>query len=138
MNTFMKPAPISVLLCTIAALFLASCSGTKPAAEDHGDGQVVHWGYEAANGPEEWASMDSEWGLCAAGLEQSPIDLANAAPIELPVVEFHLPSGQEVAVLNQEGVIGALDNGHTIQINSKAGETMTVGESSGRSAKNII
>ena len=103
MSTFMKPGRISLLLSAIAALVFVSCSGTQPTAEDHGDGQVVHWGYEASNGPEEWGSMDSEWGLCASGLEQSPIDLTNAVPIELPAVEIHTPSDQEVEVLNQEG-----------------------------------
>jgi carbonic anhydrase len=128
MSTFIKPGRISPLLSAIAALVFASCSGTEPTTEDHGDDQVVHWGYEADNGPEEWASMDSEWGLCAAGLEQSPIDLTNAAAIELPEVELHTPSDQKVAVLNQEGVIDALDNGHTIQINTKGTERMSVGD----------
>ncbi len=72
--------------------------------------------------------MSSEWSLCGAGLEQSPIDLANTAPAELPAVEFDTPSDQEVEVLNQEGVIDALDNGHTIQINTKSAEKMTVGD----------
>jgi carbonic anhydrase len=72
--------------------------------------------------------MSSEWSLCGEGLEQSPIDLANTAPIELPAVEFDTPSDHEVEVLNQEGVIDALDNGHTIQINTKSAEKMTVGD----------
>ncbi len=114
----------SLTIAAIAALALA-CSRTDTASEEHSG---PHWGYEAANGPDNWGSMDSEWALCAEGLEQSPIDLANASEVELPGVEIRLPSGQEVEVLNQEGVIGALDNGHTIQINSKTGETLTVGD----------
>ena len=114
-----------LIVATIAALSLTSCSRTDTVSDDHGS---AHWGYEADNGPDRWASMDSEWALCAEGLEQSPIDLANASEVELPGVEIRLPSGQEVEVLNQEGVIGALDNGHTIQINSKTGETLTVGD----------
>ncbi len=113
-----------LIIATVAALALA-CSRTDTASDDHGG---PHWGYEADNGPGRWGSMDSEWTLCAEGLEQSPIDLANATQIELPGVEIDTPSGQEVKVLNQEGVIGALDNGHTIQINSKTGETMTIGD----------
>jgi carbonic anhydrase len=72
--------------------------------------------------------MDPEWILCSEGLEQSPIDLANAADIELPGVEIHTPSDQVVEVLNQAGVIDALDNGHTIQINTKSAEKMSVGD----------
>ncbi len=128
MSTFIKPGRIFVLVCTIAALLLASCSGTETASDGQDGGHGVHWGYEADNGPDDWSSMNPEWILCAEGLEQSPIDLANATEIELPGVEIHTPSEQEVEMLNQAGVIDALDNGHTIQINSKTGETMTVGE----------
>ncbi len=124
----MKPERISELICAIAALLLASCSGTETGSDGHGDGHTGHWGYQVDNGPDAWDSMNSEWILCAEGLEQSPIDLANATAIELPVAEIDTPSGQEVEVLNQEGVISALDNGHTIQVNSKVGETMTVGD----------
>ena len=124
----MTPERVSALAGAIAALLLASCSGTETASDSHGEDHVVHWGYEADDGPEVWGSMDSEWALCAEGLEQSPIDLANAAPIELPAVEIDTPSDQEVEVLNQEGVIDALDNGHTIQINTKSAESMSVGD----------
>ncbi|UCC85438.1 MAG: carbonic anhydrase family protein [Gemmatimonadota bacterium] len=113
------------MVAAVAVLSLASCSRTETASDEHG---AVHWGYEAEDGPETWGSMNSEWALCADGLEQSPIDLSNASLTELPGVGIHLPSGQEVEVLNQAGVIDALDNGHTIQINSKTGETLTVGD----------
>ena len=112
-------------LATLAALAFASCARTDTASEEHGG---PHWGYEADNGPDHWASMNAEWGLCAEGREQSPIDLVSARGIKLPGVELDLPGDKEVEVLNQEGVISALDNGHTIQINSKVGETMTVGD----------
>ena len=118
----------SSLACAIAALALASCSRPETVPDSHGEVHVVHWGYDADDGPDVWGSMDSEWALCAEGLEQSPIDLANAAPIELPAVEIDTPSDQEVEVLNQEGVIDALDNGHTIQINTKSAESMSIGD----------
>ncbi len=118
----------SALAYAIISLLFASCADTEKGSEHHGGGQVAHWGYEADNGPDDWGSMDPAWLLCAEGRGQSPIDLANATEFELGRVEIDTPSGQEVEVLNQEGVIGALDNGHTIQINSKTGETMTVGD----------
>ncbi len=46
----MKPERISVLVCASAALLLASCSDTETASE--GYGHVVHWGYEADDGPD--------------------------------------------------------------------------------------
>lgn len=117
-----------VAICLVGALLLVSCSPTEPVAESQGESHVVHWGYEADDGPEKWASMSSEWSLCGEGREQSPIDLADPAPTELPAVKIDTPSDQEVEVLNQKGVIDALDNGHTIQINTKSAEKMTVGD----------
>ncbi len=102
----MKLIRPSTLLCAIAALSLASCSGTETAPESHGRGPQPHWGYEADNGPDHWSSMDPDRILCAEGLEQSPIDLANATEIELPAAEIHTPSDQEVEVLNQQEVFG--------------------------------
>ena len=108
----------------VAALSLASCS----VSDSHDNGHIVHWGYEADDGPDTWSSMNPEWSLCAEGVEQSPIDLATATEIELSGMEIDTPSEQEVTVLNQAGVIDALDNGHTIQINTKSAERMTVGD----------
>ena len=108
MSTFKKPERVSALVCTIVALSLASCSGGETDSDDQRQGHAAHWGYEADDGPDDWSSMDSEWILCAEGLAQSPIDLANATEIELPAAEIHTPSEQEVEVLNQKGVLGAL------------------------------
>ena len=72
--------------------------------------------------------MSAEWSLCTEGRRQSPIDLSNAAEIDLPAGEIQIPDGEVVELLNQAGVIGPLDNGHTIQVNAKTGEVMTVGD----------
>lgn len=135
MRTIVEPRRLAATVCTLAALVLASCSGGETAddpdaavEEARDEGPAVHWGYEADNGPAQWGSMNPAWSLCAEGRRQSPIDLSNATEIELPVTEIHMPSDQEVAVLNQAGVLDALDNGHTIQINAKTGEAMTVGD----------
>ena len=114
----------------IASLPLTACykTETQSEAEAHGGSHAVLWGYEDDDGPAHWGTMKPEWRLCSEGLEQSPIDLTNASEIQLPDAEIQTPSAEQVEVLNQEGVVGALDNGHTIQINSQTGETMTVGE----------
>jgi len=120
-----KKRAARLVVAVIAAVSLASCSRADTALDNHGS---AHWGYETDNGPDEWGAMAPEWMLCAEGREQSPIDLANTAEIELPDVEIYTPSDQEVEVLNQEGVVDALDNGHTIQINTKSAERTTVGD----------
>jgi carbonic anhydrase len=120
----------SLLAHAIIGVSIVSCSGEETDSESYNDEHAVHWGYEAENGPDVWSSMNSAWASCSEGLEQSPIDLTGATMIELPAVDIHTPSGQEVEVLNQAGVIHELDNGHTIQINAKTSEKLTVGDKS--------
>jgi len=120
----------SLLAHAIIGVSIVSCSGEETDSESYNDEHAVHWGYEADNGPDAWASMNSAWAACSEGLEQSPIDLTGATMIELAAVDIHTPSGQEVEVLNQAGVIHELDNGHTIQINAKTSEKLTVGDKS--------
>jgi carbonic anhydrase len=124
----MKPERISVFVCAIAALLLSSCSRTETGSGSHGDGHTAHWGYEADNGPGTWGSMNADWAVCADGREQSPIDLSNAVETQLPAVDLDRPDEGEFDVLTQAGVIDALDNGHTIQVNSRTGEKLTVGD----------
>ncbi len=108
--------------CVLGLALLAggACGGDS----DH----HAHWGYEADDGPSVWASMDTAWAVCGEGRAQSPIDLTGAVDTTLPPVAFHIPTVREVEVLNQAGVIDALDNGHTIQINARTGERFTVGD----------
>jgi carbonic anhydrase len=117
---------MSLLAHAIIGTLVVSCSGEEADSGSHNGGHAVHWGYEADNGPDAWGSMDSDWALCANGLEQSPIDLANAVKTRLPAVDLDRPGEGEFDVLTQSGVVDALDNGHTIQVNSKTGEKLTV------------
>jgi carbonic anhydrase len=121
------PWRTSLLAHAVIGVSMVSCSGEKTDSESHDDEHAVHWGYEADNGPDAWGSMNSDWALCEEGLGQSPIDLANAVKTRLPAVDLDRPDDGEFEVLTQAGVIGALDNGHTIQVNSKTGEKLTVG-----------
>jgi len=64
----------------IGCLSLTACGETETqseieaAAEQHGGGHTVLWGYEHDDGPDRWGAMKSEWRLCIEGLEQSPIE----------------------------------------------------------------
>ncbi|MED4161147.1 carbonic anhydrase, partial [Halalkalibacterium halodurans] len=42
--------------------------------ETSGGAHEVHWSYTGDTGPEHWAELDSEYGACAQGEEQSPIN----------------------------------------------------------------
>ena len=130
MDTNVRTLLMLAVVIVAAVLFVVLQSDKKTAPAPHQEEHAVHWSYEPGTGPADWGAMDPAWNLCAEGRAQSPIDLTNAKTTELPHVELHLPSGREVEVLNQEGVIDALDNGHTIQVNTKTGERMTVGDKS--------
>ena len=34
------------------------------------------WGYTGRTGPEHWGCLSSDYSLCSAGVEQSPVNLA--------------------------------------------------------------
>ena len=51
--------------------------------------EAVCWGYEAENGPDVWGQLSPEYGLCCVGIHQSPIDIVNPTPAELPTITFN-------------------------------------------------
>ena len=51
--------------------------------------ETVCWSYEAENGPNVWAQLSPEYQLCSAGIHQSPIDIVNPTPAELPPITFN-------------------------------------------------
>jgi carbonic anhydrase len=72
--------------------------------------QSPHWGYEGAEDPTHWGELADEYKECAAGQEQSPIDIVedHAIPAEFSPVEIHWQAFTPTIV----------DNGHTIQVNT--------------------
>ena len=54
--------------------------------------EAVCWGYEAENGPNVWARLSPEYRLCDMGTRQSPIDIVNPTPTELPPITFNYRS----------------------------------------------
>jgi len=77
-----------------------------------------HWSYEGEEGPVHWGELDHAYATCAVGKTQSPIDIAQATPADLPPLK----------VQYQAVPLNILDNGHTIQVNYAAGSTLTVGD----------
>jgi carbonic anhydrase len=69
-----------------------------------------HWGYEGAEDPTHWGELSEEFKECAAGQEQSPIDIvpAKAIDAEFNPVQVHWEAFNPTIV----------DNGHTIQVNT--------------------
>lgn len=57
----------------------------------------VRWGYSGAIGPGSWGALDPSFGMCAAGRNQSPIDLTGMLETELERATFtYRPGTQEI------------------------------------------
>jgi carbonic anhydrase len=106
--------PLAVA-AALAVAFIACSRNPAPdtAAADHHD---VHWSYSGAGGPEHWGTLQPDFAACAAGKNQSPIDITHAAPSDLPNIVFnYAPSA-----------VNILNNGHTIQVNYDAGSYIEI------------
>jgi carbonic anhydrase len=108
----MRLAVISVKTLSILSLLLAGFG-----VQAHG--QNPHWNYEQSlEGPSHWSELDPAFETCAKGMNQSPIDIRDAVKADLPALQFNY---SEVAP-------SIVNNGHSIQINLPAGQTLVVGD----------
>ena len=76
----------------------------------------AHWSYEGATGPAAWAQLKPEFATCGNGLRQSPIDIRDGIKVDLDAVQFDYRSTS----------FRVIDNGHTVQVNVAAGNTIEV------------
>jgi carbonic anhydrase len=85
-----------------------------PKAAAHGS---AHWSYAGEAGPQAWGGLKPEFGMCATGQRQSPIDIREGISVDLEPVQFNYqPTGFSV-----------IDNGHTVQVNLQPGNSIEVG-----------
>lgn len=93
------------------------CVALNVYAGAEGHGKDAHWGYAGEGSPDKWGHMKSEFATCSVGKEQSPIDIGDASKGDLVKIDFsYKASGAKV-----------LNNGHTIQVNLDAGNTIKIG-----------
>lgn len=103
---------------TSLALGVASlCVALNVSAGSDGHGKDAHWGYAGEGGPDKWGHMKSEFATCSAGKEQSPIDIGDAAKGDLVKIDFNYKAS----------AAKVLNNGHTIQVNLDAGNSIKIG-----------
>lgn len=88
------------------------CIGRANAAEG------AHWSYEGDTGPAKWGDLDPASKTCAIGSQQSPIDVEAAVKAQLPALKLNWPKRPDTIV----------NNGHTIQLNFAAGNTLQLGD----------
>lgn len=85
------------------------------AQADAGGGEV-HWSYEGDTGTDLWGGLDPSYAVCDNGVQQSPINLADAIPA----------GGGELRIQWQPTGGQVVNNGHTIQVNTEAGSAITL------------
>jgi carbonic anhydrase len=78
----------------------------------------AHWSYEGATGPANWGDVDAASKVCSVGSQQSPVDIRSSVKAQLPPLQIAWRKRLDMIV----------NNGHTIQVNAEAGNTLTVGK----------
>jgi len=98
------------LLTTLLLFAIASTFTTYVGAEG------THWEYSGTEGPDQWGTLDPAYKACSSGRNQSPVDLSGFVSANLnPIAFAYSVGGNEI-----------INNGHTLQVNYPAGNTITV------------
>ena len=103
------------LPATLVGLLVAvGCVGPAPASPAPTPAPAAHWSYEGEEGPAHWAELSPDYAACAAGREQSPIDINEPVARDLPPIAFdYRPAPLEI-----------VNNGHTIQVGYAPGSSI--------------
>jgi carbonic anhydrase len=114
-RSFLGTATIGCALCRLSAQAFAEEPAHGPAGS-----ASPHWSYEGEAGPMRWGELTPAFKVCQLGLEQSPIDLADAITAE--------PGRVDVAYRTMK--LRVVNNGHTIQVNADPGSSCVIGGTS--------
>ncbi len=89
----MRRTTYCLSLLFIGLPFVAACARGDTASQDKA-AEAAHtevaWSYAGETGPDRWGMLSEEYAACAAGMAQSPIDVATASveSHDLPPLEF--------------------------------------------------
>ena len=84
------------------------------------------WGYEGAEGPDRWGSLNPHWKPCGSGKMQSPIDIDKTAKVNLPELRAEFKPAA-VKIIHHEHTADVINTGHSIQVNYTEGDTLKIG-----------
>ena len=105
---------IAITSCLLLLFLMIGCKHNEKEEED--EHAAMHWGYEGEVGPKHWGELNDEYVLCSSGLAQSPIDIAETVPEDLPNIAFDYKPSR----------LNIINNGHTIQANYAEGSRIEV------------
>jgi carbonic anhydrase len=109
-KTFFKV--IHMFRALLLTLLVIVGIGTVWAADEHA---LPHWGYEGEESAAHWGMRSSAYMTCEAGSHQSPIDIT---------MSHHAQQQERLVFHYHSGLVRALDNGHTIQVNVQPGNEL--------------
>lgn len=92
------------------------------AAPDDDRHDSSHWSYSGATGPQAWGQLNPEFGTCATGTRQSPINIEESYTLQGPAEPLQFNYGPSNATV--------INNGHTIQVEVQGNNTLAVRGSS--------
>ena len=82
--------------------------------------ETVKWGYTGPGAPENWTSLSEEYGLCAEGKQQSPVDIKGYQEVDDKPILFSYSSD----------VTTVRNDGYFVHVEFVPGNTLTLGQSS--------
>jgi len=116
----MRITRTGLALLAMLSVVLACRQPVSQEPADTAGHDKAHWSYEGLGGPEHWAGLENEFAVCGDGMEQSPIDLAEAELQELP---------EELGFDYRPFPLRVENNGHTIQVTAENSQVSFAGDS---------
>ena len=101
---------------TICAISLTTSTAHAAGSETTGQ-----WSYDGDTGPSHWGELAENYGACASGTQQSPIDLTGALEAKADPVVFNW---------NKDADWTTVNNGHSIQENAEDAGGIEIGGTS--------
>ena len=90
------------------SLLASGCASTQHTEHK------THWSYSGPEAPQYWGNLSDKFASCSKGVNQSPVDLSNFIEAELtPLTIDYRTAASNI-----------INNGHTIQVNFPAGNTL--------------
>jgi len=98
---------LNLLKGALALTFLSTLSFANEA---------VHWGYTGHGSPDSWGEISPKYHTCSEGRNQSPVNVVSSLDADLEPIKLNYSKSSKDVV----------NNGHTIQVNMKSGDSMVV------------